>query len=101
MPLLQLTKHPALYEASQRGCQTPQSRLGRPGDVVIMTFCHPKWRFRKRKYIDAENFCAAPCGVCSHKDLRNAPNRGRRRNTSAWLRSPEGDEHKAFWSSPP
>ena len=50
MPLLQLTKHPALYAAGQRGCQTPQSRLGRPGDAVIMTFCYPKWRFRKRKY---------------------------------------------------
>ena len=69
MPLLQLTKHSALYVAGQRGCQTPQSRLGRPGDAVIMTFCHPKWRFRKRKYIDVENFCAAPCAVCSHKDF--------------------------------
>ena len=57
MPLLQLTKHPALYEASQRGCQTPQSRLGRLSDDVIMTFCHPKWRFCKRKYIlDSANF---------------------------------------------
>ena len=50
MPLLQLTKHPALYAANQRECQTLQSRLGRPGDAVIMTFCHPKWRFCKRKY---------------------------------------------------
>ena len=51
MPLLQLTKPPALYAVNQRGCHTPQSRFGRPGDVVIMTFCHPKWRFRKRKKV--------------------------------------------------